>query len=71
VSRELTLMSSPNVLNGATFNLNSFVGHEFELREIPSKSRACKGKDQVCRSNYLEVTASSEQSKLWGVVCSI
>ena len=32
----LALMSSPNVLNGASFNLNSFIGHEFEIRELPS-----------------------------------
>jgi len=63
-TRELSLMSSPNVLNGASFNLNSFVGHEFEIRELPSsKTGVCKGSDQTCRTNYLAVTENSEQSE--------
>ena len=41
-TRELTLMSAPNVLNGATFNLNSFIGHEFEIRELPSTKARIK-----------------------------
>lgn len=58
---ELVLMSSPNVLNGASFNLNSFIGHEFEIRELPSgKTGICK--DQTCRINVLAVTENSEQS---------
>ena len=55
-------MSDPDVLNGASFQLNSFIGHEFELREKPSaKSGACKGENQICRTNYLAVTENSEQ----------
>jgi hypothetical protein len=66
----LTIMSSPNVLNGASFNLNSFIGHEFEIRELPSsKTGVCKGNgnEQTCRTNHLAVTENSEQSK-WSVV---
>ncbi len=60
----LSLMSTPNVLNGASFNLNSFIGHEFEIRELPSsKTGVCKGTEQTCRTNYLSVTENSEQSK--------
>jgi len=59
---ELFLMSTPNVLNGASFNLNSFIGHEFQIRELPSsKTGVCKGTEQVCRTNYLSVTENSEQ----------
>lgn len=57
-------MSTPNVLNGASFNLNSFIGHEFEIRELPSgKTGVCKGEEQTCRTNLLSVTENSEQSK--------
>ena len=60
-------MSDPDVLNGASFNLNSFIGHEFELREKPStKSGACKGENQICRTNYLAVTENSEQCMSYG-----
>lgn len=60
----LSIMSTPNVLNGASFNLNSFIGHEFEIRELPSsKTGTCKGEEQTCRTNYLAVTENSEQSK--------
>jgi hypothetical protein len=62
----LSLMSTPNVLNGASFNLNSFVGHAFDVRELPSgKMGICKGQEQTCRTNHLAVTENSEQSK-WG-----
>lgn len=62
-TRELSLMSNPNVMNGAPFNLNSFVEHEFEIRELPSaKTGLCKGADKVCRTNYLMVTVNSDQS---------
>jgi len=59
----LSIMSTPNVLNGASFNLNSFIGHEFEIRELPSsKTGTCKGEEQTCRTNYLAVTENSEQT---------
>lgn len=31
---ELVLQSTPDVLNGASFALNSFVGHSFEVNEL-------------------------------------
>lgn len=56
-------MSSPHVVNGASFNLNSFIGHEFQIRELPSaKTGNCSGKEQTCRTNFLAVTENSEQS---------
>jgi hypothetical protein len=63
-TREATLMSSPNVMNGATFPLNSFVGHEFEVRELPSvKSGVCSSEDQTCRSNFFTVSENADQSE--------
>ena len=62
---ELSLMSAPNVLNGASFNLNSYIGHQFEIRELPSaKTGVCKGEEQTCRTNFLAVTENSEQCEL-------
>eukprot|EP00934_Nitzschia_sp_Nitz4_P002682 Nitzschia sp. Nitz4//scaffold246_size28974//4729//6245//NITZ4_008081-RA/size28974-snap-gene-0.1-mRNA-1//1//CDS//3329543909//2672//frame0 len=59
----LTLMSAPDVMNGATFALDSFIGHEFEIRELASaKTGECKGEGQVCRTNYMTVTENSDQT---------
>jgi len=60
-TEELVLMSDPYVINGASHDLNSFVDHEFQLRELPNKYGVCKGKDQVCRTTYLTVTESTDQ----------
>ncbi|KAG7350667.1 prolyl 4-hydroxylase alpha subunit [Nitzschia inconspicua] len=61
-TREGSLMSSPHVMNGATFPLNSYVGHEFEIRELPSqKTGECKSEDQTCRSVYFAVSENDEQ----------
>lgn len=67
----LSIMSTPNVLNGASFNLNSFIGHEFEIRELPSsKTGYCNGEEKTCRTNYMAVTENSEQSKSYrGLGC--
>lgn len=57
-------MSSPFIMNGADFALNSFVGHEFELREMPSPSTGmCKSKDQVCRNGFFAVSENEDQRK--------
>jgi hypothetical protein len=63
-------MSSPNVMHGASFPLNSFVGHEFELRELPSAtSGECKGEDKVCHTATFAVSENDDQSE-WGIWCS-
>lgn len=55
-------MSSPFIMNGADFALNSFVGHEFELREMPSPSTGmCKSEDQVCRNGFFVVSQNEDQ----------
>jgi len=56
-------MSSPNVMNGATFNLNSFAGHEFEVRELPSVATGvCKSEDQTCHSAFFAVSENDDQT---------
>ena len=63
-TREGTLMSSPNVMHGASFPLNSFVGHEFELRELPSAtSGECKSEDKVCHTASFAVSENDDQSE--------
>ena len=62
---EGTLMSTPDVLNGANFPLNSFVGHQFEIRELPGKATGvCKSEGQVCRNGYFTVSENDDQSTL-------
>ena len=65
-TRAASLMSSPNVMNGASFPLNSFAGHEFEIRELPSTNTGvCKSEDQVCRSAYFAVSENDDQSETY------
>ena len=71
-TRAGSLMSSPNILSGASFPLNSFVGHEFEARELPSeKTGYCKSADKICKIASFAVSANSDQGKsckyLWCV----
>lgn len=56
------LQSDPFVYNGATFNLNSFVSHAFEAREIKGKSGNCGGKDNTCRVGYFTVNENEDQA---------
>lgn len=61
---ELVLQSTPDVLHGASFALNSFVGHSFEVRELPAKKTGvCGGDDEVCRVDYFTVNANKDQSE--------
>ena len=63
-TRDVHIMSNPFVMNGASFPLNSYVGHEFEVRELPSEATGeCKSEDQTCRSTYFVVSENNAQSK--------
>ncbi len=62
-TREAVLQSTPYIYNGATFALNSFVSHAFEIREIPGKSGKCAGNDDTCRVGYFAVNENDEQGK--------
>jgi hypothetical protein len=72
-TREGYLMTEPNILNGAVFTLNSFIGHEFEARELPSeKTGHCKSRDKICKKTNFAVSANSDQGKsckYLGVCC--
>lgn len=55
-------MTVPDVMHGASFPLNSFVGHEFEVRETPAITGLCKSADQVCRTLSFVVSPGDEQT---------
>lgn len=60
-TKERILQSNPYIYNGATFNLNSYVSHSFEAREIPGKTGKCAGENQTCRVGYFAVNENDEQ----------
>lgn len=65
---EMVLQSTPDILAGATFALNSYVGHAFEVRELPAKKTAvCGGEGDVCRVDHFTVNENSDQSELYAI----
>jgi len=64
-TNELHLQSNPHVFHGATFQLNSFVDHAFEVRELPSKRTGECGEpdsgDNTCRTGYFVVNQNDNQ----------
>lgn len=64
-TKELVLQTNPLIYHGATFSLNSFVGHAFEVRELPaSKTGVCGDVDSSnteCRRGYFTVNANNDQ----------
>lgn len=54
--------TTPYLYNGAEFNLNSFVSHVFEVREVPSaQTGVCKGADQQCHMQTFVVNENEDQ----------
>jgi hypothetical protein len=60
---ETALMSTPNVMNGASFPLSSFVGHEFMVRELPSITGVCRSKNKSCGTANFTVSENDDQSE--------
>jgi hypothetical protein len=65
------LMQTPNMVNGQSIALNSYVNHTFMVREIPDASGECKvGKyttpsiSPVCRTAYVTVNDHDDQGKM-------
>ena len=60
LTREQVLQSNPLIHNGASFSLNSYIGHEFEIRETPTKgSNYCA--DRECNVSFVNVTGAEDQ----------
>lgn len=63
-TNELVLQSTPDVLAGASFALNSFVSHAFQVRELPGKkSGVCEGSEGECRVDYFTVNENQDQGE--------
>mmetsp|Transcript_15709 Transcript_15709/g.15110 ORF Transcript_15709/g.15110 Transcript_15709/m.15110 type:complete len:461 (-) Transcript_15709:73-1455(-) len=63
---ELVLQTTPYIMDGTTFPLNSFVGHSFEVREMPnSRTGECGYADEeekTCRSAFFTVNPNDSQA---------
>jgi hypothetical protein len=59
---ELVLNTADGILNGASTSLNTFVTHEFQLLEVPSK-KSGKCRQDECRTATFQVNANTGQSK--------
>jgi hypothetical protein len=62
---EAVLQSDPEIMDGTSLDLNSFVGHDFEVRELPAKSSGvCGGEDETCRVDYFTVNPNNDQGEI-------
>jgi hypothetical protein len=79
ITREEILLTPPNVgvRNGASEPFDSFVGHEFEIREMPAaETGECRNENSVCHSANFIVSESGHQcesdahcyGRLWSLV---
>jgi hypothetical protein len=62
-TRATTLMSTPHVLNGASFPIDSYVGHEFKVLELPSAKGVCRSPDNTCGSTIFAVSENEDQGE--------
>jgi len=68
-TKERILQTDPHLFNGASFNLNSYRTHHFEVRELPgARTGACAGEDRQCRTGYFTVNDNDDQGEL--LLCS-
>lgn len=65
---ERVLQTTPHLFHGASFNLNSFVSHHFEVRELPnSRTGLCGDSESTddnegsCRVGYFTVNDNEDQ----------
>lgn len=65
-TRATSLLSTPYIYDGATFPLKTYVGHEFEVREIANaKTGECSGGggDQTCKIGVFSISENDDQRK--------
>ena len=63
-TNEMVLQTDPDILNGASMDLNSYVGHTFQVRELPAKKTGvCGGEDETCRIDHFTVNANKDQGE--------
>ena len=61
----MVLQSTPTIQHGASLALNSHVGHNFEVRELPDEETGiCGGDSNQCNINHFTVVEGDDnQSK--------
>jgi hypothetical protein len=61
-----------NIEKYQRYGAQSYIGHEFEVREMPSEdSGVCESsEDQTCKINRFKITEKDEQSELQGTAKS-
>jgi hypothetical protein len=65
-TQEMVLQSTPDIMAGASFALNSFVTHSFQVRELPGKkSGVCEGTEGECRIDYFTVNENTDQGEIY------
>ena len=73
-SGDLVIQSEPHIFHGASFTVNSYVGHKFQARELKSdKTGLCGGAiaggvgngegDKHCYIGYFTVNENDDQSE--------
>lgn len=61
-NNELVLNSDEGVFHGGETQINSYISHEFEVQEVPSKKTGhCKGPNNTCRKGHFQVNSNEEQ----------
>ena len=65
-TQEMVLQSTPDIMAGASFALNSFVTHSFQVRELAGKkSGVCEGTEGECRVDYFTVNENTDQGEIY------
>jgi hypothetical protein len=55
-TKALSLLTTPFIYDGATFPLQTYVGHEFEVRELANaKTGECYGGEQTCKIGHFAI----------------
>ena len=63
-TRATTRLSTPFIYDGASFPLKTYIGHEFEVREIvDEKTGECHSEDHTCKVGQFNVSAHDDQRK--------
>lgn len=61
-SQELVKSVDTGILKGTDSQINSYIGHEFEIQEVARKTTgACRGENNECRKVRFVVTSNDDQ----------
>jgi len=59
---EMVLQSTPDLLNGASQDLNSYATHYFQVKELPAKKTGvCAGENDICKVDHFTVNENQNQ----------